>query len=400
MLIPIRTDYRMTHMPWVNYGLIAVNVVLFAMGFNAASPRNSQRIDAWLLDPESLQLFQFFSSVFLHAHWAHLAGNMLFLWVFGNAVNDRLGHGGYLAFYLAGGVLAGLGYVLMSGEAPLLGASGAIAAVTGAYLVLLPRARVTVLLVLYFITYFEISSLYFLMFQFIFNLVMSLTPDITGRSAGGIAYAAHSTGYAFGIAVSVLLLALRVLPRDVFDLLNLFRTARRRHQYRTMLARGYDPFGHGMTAPPQTVRPVEAVTVMEDVPDTPAARELQLRREISEAYGRNDFPAAAEKYLQLVQIADQAVLSRQQQLDMANQLMTAERHPAAADAYERFLKHYANYEHVGDIFLMLGLLYGRYLQQDNLAETYLQRATEKLRDPRKLNMARGDLQAVRQRRYG
>ena len=123
--------------------MLVLNVALFFAGYNATTPRQRMLIDHWMLQPQAPQLHQFFSCMFLHADTVHLLGNMVFLWVFGSAVNDKLGHAGYAAFYLAGGVIAGVGYVLLSGVAPALGASGAIAAVTGAFLVLFPRVRVT-----------------------------------------------------------------------------------------------------------------------------------------------------------------------------------------------------------------------------------------------------------------
>jgi membrane associated rhomboid family serine protease len=373
----------MSRQPWVNYLLIASNVLLFLVGFHGGTLRSIGRIDPWLLHPDEPQLPQFVTSVFLHGSFWHLLGNMVFLWVFGNAVNDRLGHAGYLAFYLAGGILAGIGYILLSGHAPVLGASGAISAVTGAYLVLFPRARVTLLVFLYFITYIEVSSLLFLLLQFIWNAVMSLQEGITHMPAGGVAYAAHSSGYLFGIVVAAVLLASR------------------RHQFRRMVSRGYDSFGRVQPARPrqqEQKRWVQTKTVQSAASDTAAAKELELRRAIAEACQRHDLSDAAAKYLQLVAVAEDAVLPRQQQLDVANQLMAAENHPAAADAYERFLKHYDDYEHPGDIHLMLGLLYGRYLQQYDRAEHYLRLAVEHLRDPGKIEMARGDLQAVRSRR--
>ena len=395
MLIPIRTDYRLSRRPWVNYAILVANVAIFLGGYNGADTRSVGRIWPWLLHPDSPELFQFFSSVFLHGSWLHLLGNMVFLWVFGNAINDRLGHLGYLAFYLAGGVLAGVGYVVMSGGAPVLGASGAIAAVTGAYLVLFPRTRVTVLMFLYFITWFEVSSLLFLAFQFLFELYMSIQVS-TGVAGVTVAHWAHSSGYLFGIAVAAMLLALRLLPRDAFDLLNLFRASRRRSQYRRMAARGYDPFraGSGIGAG----RSVASEPVAPTLPDIPDDRQRRLRSEISEAHARGDLPAAAQGYLDLVLLAEDAVLPRQQQLDIANQLMSTERHPQAADAYERFCGHYPRYEHRADIYLMLGILYGRYLHQLDRAEHYLQRAVEGLRDARKQDLARADLAAVRARR--
>ncbi len=398
MIIPVKTDYRMTRTPWVNYAIIAINVLLYVLGYNGSSMAHSQKIAAYLLHPDAPQLYQFVTCTFLHANFWHLAGNMVFLWVFGNAVNDRFGQLGYLMFYLAGGILAGLGYVVLSGLAPVLGASGAIAAVTGAYLVLLPRARVTVLAFLVVIFPFELSSLYFLAFQVVWNIFMSFSTDVGGHSAGGVAYAAHSSGYVFGIFVSIFLLAIRALPRDPFDALNLFRTFQRRSRYRQMVAQGYDPFSF---IRPQMQRQEPPLLPWQSAPPPTEmdAREAQLRRDIYEALSHSDLATAAEKYLQLVQIADDAVLPRQQQLDIANYLNTADRFPAAADAYERFLKHYGQqYENIGDIQLVLGLLYSRYLHQYDRAMHYLDLAAQNLKDPRRLELAQSDLRALRQQK--
>ncbi len=398
MFIPVRTDYRMKRRPWVNYALVVANVAIFLMGYNGGN----ERIDPYLLNPDAPQLVQFFTSVFLHATGQHIFFNMVFLWVFGNVLNDRLGHVAYLAFYLGGGLLAGVGYILFSGHAPVLGASGAISAVTGAYLVLVPGARVRVLMILYFITWFDVSSLLFVGFHFLTDLVMTLATNWTGVS-GGVAYAAHLSGSVYGLAVGFGLVAARLLPRDEMDLLSLLHHVRRRQRYRRIVSDGYNPWqGTGPVRQPPRAGPsrrrVEARTLELVHSDTPPARELALRREIAVACSRHDMPTAAAKYLQLVQIADDAVLSRQNQLDVANQLMADEQHPAAADAYERFLKHYRNYEHTADIQLMLGLLYGRYLHQDDQAEQFLQRAVDGLADDRKTEMARQELEAVRHRR--
>ena len=400
MIIPIKTDYQMSIRPWVNYALIAVNIIVFLVGYNGMSAAGMARIDTLMLRPDPPQLWQFFTAMFLHGGWGHLVGNMLFLWVFGNAINDRFGHLGYLAFYLAGGVMAGVGYLAFSGHVPSLGASGAISAVTGAYLVLLPRVRLTVIAWLFYVLHpFEMSSLYFLAIQFAFNMWMSLGKLGGAGFGGGVAYWAHSSGYLFGIGISVALLVLRVLPRDAFDLLNLIRTARRRRGYRKMAAKGYDPFSYtSVSAGQDASRRVRAKTVEAATPDTAAARELKLRQEISEACGRHDLETATTKYLQLIQIAEAAVLARPQQLDVANQLMATDRQAQAADAYERFLHHYGNYEHIADIHLMLGILYGRYLQQYDQAAHYLEKAADVLHDPKKVELAKADLAMVRRHR--
>ena len=385
----------------MNYALVAANVALFLLGYNGLA-RNIGRMQDYLLHPDAPLLHQFFSSVFLHGSWGHLIGNMVFLWVFGNAMNDRFGHVGYLAFYLAGGVLAGMGYVLLAGNAPVLGASGAISAVTGAYLVLLPRVRVTLLMFFFYILMpIEISSLLFLMFQLVWNLWMSLDATITGQAAGGVAYAAHSSGYIFGIAVSAVMLALRILPRDAHDLLNLIGGWQKRERYRRMVAQGYDPFsptGLSQQTPEDARRHIPASTVETAPSDAAASRELELRREIAAACTRHDLAAAAELYLRLVQVADDAVLPQTYQLDIANHLMATEQYAAAADAYERLLRHYRDYQDAADIHLMLGVIYGRYLHEYDRAEEMLQRAIKRLRDPRKIQFAKGDLEAVRQHR--
>ena len=392
-MIPIRTDYRMRIRPWMNYALIAANAYIFFQGWRGQSPA----IDAFMLQPTAPALSQFFTSMFLHLDFQHLAGNMLFLWVFGNALNDRLGHVGYLLFYLAGGIIAGLGYLLLSPNAPVLGASGAISAVTGAYLVLFPRTHVTLLFWFIIITTFQVSSLIFLGLQVAWDFFMSYK-TIAGSPLGGVAYVAHSSGYIFGITVSSGLLLTRLLPRDGFDLLYLVRQGFRRQQYRAAVRGGQDPFApdrlrRGEPDGPRRIR-TRAVNVA-GRRDTDSAQELQLRRDLAIATQRHDLVAAAELYARIVQLNTEIVLPRQQQLDIANHLMSAERYVEAGEAYERFRRHFASYKHIADIELMLGMIYGRYLQRYAEAAELLERAGKGLTDARKRHLAETDLQAAR-----
>ncbi len=394
-MIPIGTDRRLNHTPLVNYILIAVNVFVFVYVQKMRSDLPVLRM--YLLHPDRPELHQFFTCVFMHGGWAHLIGNMIFLWVFGNAVNDSFGHVGYLAFYLAGGVIAGVGYVLLSGTAPVLGASGAISAVTGAFLVLFPRVRVTVLMILFYVIVpLEVSSLLFLLLQFIWNMYASAF-----NYGGGVAYVAHSSGYVFGIAVAAVLLAVKMLPRDEYDLLSLIRNWRRKAGYRQAVADGYDPFnpGRSQTRPPQRRgrKWVKVKTVETEPSEGPAAEELQLRKQITADHARGDFATAADGYVRLTQISDDALLAQNQQLDVANYLMSSQRYRQAADAYERFAAHYGNYEYMGDIRLMLGLIYSRYLNQDKRAEEYLAQAVTGLSDENKAKLARSELDEVRRR---
>ena len=124
--------------------------------------------DSWALNPQDPAVWQYFTYQFLHENWLHILGNMLFLYIFGNNINDRMGHLGYLAFYLAGGVMAGIGHAATA-STPVIGASGAVAAVTGAYLVLLPRSNITLFYFFFIIGAIEIpppASQWFVVFTF------------------------------------------------------------------------------------------------------------------------------------------------------------------------------------------------------------------------------------------
>ena len=144
MILPIRTSIRPWRTPYINYALIVVNVIIFLLTYSPHVNQYTGQLEIlhpWAmqfeLNPLQLELWQFVSYAFLHGSptlfyaLMHVVGNMFFLYVFGNNVNDKLGNIGYLCLYLAGAVFSGIGHTLVS-NAPVLGASGAVAAVTGA----------------------------------------------------------------------------------------------------------------------------------------------------------------------------------------------------------------------------------------------------------------------------
>jgi len=153
------------------------------------------------------------SAMFLHGGWLHLGGNMLFLWIFGDNVEDALGEVGYLAFYLVGGIAAGaLQFVLAPNSTiPNVGASGAIAAVLGAYIVLYPRARILTAVFFFLITVIELPALAVLGLWFVLQLfqgVSGLAADVNS----GVAYWAHVGGFGFGVVIALLFLRGRRRP--------------------------------------------------------------------------------------------------------------------------------------------------------------------------------------------
>ena len=159
-----------------------------------------------ILSAETLTLV---TSQFLHGSLVHIGGNLLFLWIFGNNIEDRFGRGRFLAFYLVGGIVAGLSQVAVdpASTVPTIGASGAIAAVLGAYLVLFPRARVTTAIFLvFFYQLIEIPAVIVLGFWFVLQLfdgLGSLGP-MGAATTGGVAFFAHIGGFVFGATVALL----------------------------------------------------------------------------------------------------------------------------------------------------------------------------------------------------
>jgi membrane associated rhomboid family serine protease len=213
-MIPLHDDVPSQRYPIVTVAIIAVNVVAFLYELALGD-----RLQAFLLShglvparytvPDVAHLFSwheqllsFFTSMFLHGGWTHLLGNMWSLWIFGDNVEDRLGRGRFFGLYLLGGGAAGLLHIYTNADSamPTIGASGAIAAVMGAYFRLYPRAHVVMVIPpLFFGPFFTVPAVLFLGWWFIlqfFNATLSLLAD--PRQTSGIAWWAHIGGFVFG----------------------------------------------------------------------------------------------------------------------------------------------------------------------------------------------------------
>ena len=345
MILPIRTNMPLRSTPVVNYLLLIANIAVFLVTRHGLA---AGRLDNYVLQGSYPQLHQFLTHAFLHADFYHLAGNMLFLYIFGNNINDRLGNVGYLAFYLAGAFFAGLGHVYME-QSPAVGASGAIAAVTGLYLILFARTEVTLFYWFFiFLGTFDITALLWILLSFGKDLFYALRP-----SAFQIAYSAHVAGYLFGFGIGLVLLFVGLLRRGRFDLLSFFI----RPSYRT------------------SVRP--SAKAKSDF--TTEQREVfNLRQKILDSLAGHDMPQAVQLYDQLRRADASQVLPTQAQLDLANQLMAQADYQQAAEAYELFLKTYPTYQQSSQVQLMLGLLYSRYLNQPAQAREHLASALQQL----------------------
>ncbi|MEY3401560.1 MAG: peptidase S54 [Anabaena sp. CRKS33] len=198
--------------PYFTYGLIGMNVVVFLHEVSLSNTQLEQFFQLYAVVPQQLttnwsgEWTTLFTSQFLHGGWWHLISNMVYLWVFGNNIEDRLGHLKYLFFYLTCGALAALcqWFIGINSIIPSLGASGAISGVLGAYLIWFPSARITTLIFLgFFITTINVPALVIIGIFFIQNLISGFASLQTAANmsveTGGVAYWAHLGGFIVGM---------------------------------------------------------------------------------------------------------------------------------------------------------------------------------------------------------
>jgi len=215
-LIPIRDTIPHRHPPLMTWMIILANGLAFAYELSLPPPALKTffflfgMVPARYFHGESLSwiglplhgFLPFLTSIFLHGGWMHIIGNMWFLYLFGDNVEDRMGHLGFLIFYLISGLFAGAVHCWTNTQStlPTIGASGAIAGVMGAYLVLYPRSRIITLIPIFFYPLFvEIPAIVFLFFWFLTQILSGGLALVSGESFGGIAWWAHAGGFLAGI---------------------------------------------------------------------------------------------------------------------------------------------------------------------------------------------------------
>ncbi len=388
MFFPLRHNRRLRSTPWLTFLLIAVNGLVFAVTFDQIrnsgfAPPEADRAYlqehfhalAYYLWPvnDGFHWWQLFSSAFLHADLWHLGGNMLFLWIFGGAVEDRFGKLGFLAFYAAGAAASG-GLYLATGPAdPMLGASGAISAVAGAFLVLFPRVRVQVVYWLFFIGTVELSAVWVLLAYLGMNLFY-FTAEQLRATPGHVAYAAHLGGFALGMAVAAGLLATKLLARETeWDLLALIQHWRRRQAFKQVAA----------GAPvwqTDTLRPAGKLAKGKGDSKAPSVSPMVLAQREGIFYfaARAQWQEAAAAYGALLRDHPDQVLPEQTQHDLATLLMRNGSHTEAAQALRLLLKHYPKRPDRAPTQLLLALLCQKYLGQAAEARQLLTEALPQL----------------------
>lgn len=205
-MIPLRDANPSRHTPVVTIALIVINVLVYLYQWTlSGSDQLFSFFDTWAIIPAQLtnsfgtEFFTVFTAMFMHGSWLHLGGNMLYLWIFGDNIEDQLGATRYILYYVVGGLAATAAQVIVDPNSPIpnVGASGAIAAVLGGYLVLYPQARVTTL-VFRFVT--QVPAYVVLGFWFVLQLFQGLgSLGTLASQSGGVAFFAHIGGFVAGM---------------------------------------------------------------------------------------------------------------------------------------------------------------------------------------------------------
>ena len=206
-MIPISDVIPSRTAPIVTVSLIVVNLLVFLYERSLPEPLLLLFVGQYALIPASFAWPALFSSQFLHAGWAHVLSNMLYLWIFGDNVEDRLGHTRFLVFYLFAGAAAAILQMLFNpfSAVPMVGASGAISGVMGAYFVMYPHSRVLTFVFLFLV---EVPAIFFLGIYFVMQLLSGFgSLGASSAAAGGTAFWAHVGGFIFGVMMGVVLRA-------------------------------------------------------------------------------------------------------------------------------------------------------------------------------------------------
>lgn len=399
MLIPLGTDRPLRRPTITTYLLIGLSIAAYLVQLKTQVPLGQftrpGQFALWgmLWHPESsgyggagFHWWQFITYQFLHSEhgWWHIGGNMLALYVFGPNIEDRLGRIWFLLFYLLGGVAAGALQLAFSRN-PLIGASGAIAACTGAYLVMFPRTQIKVFFLLGF-GFTQISAWWFITF----SICMDLGSTLFGRvrmpfsSGDNVAHLAHLGGYFYGAAIALMLLWLKIVPREQYDLFTVGRQAYRRRQFKA-----------AENAAQQRVQ-------QRNRPKNPYAEQEAealaiARADVIAKVNAHDLPAAGAAYKKLADTFANYIggttLSRRYQYDIANYFYSIKDNTAAIYAYERFLEAYPKDPEAPSIMLLTGLIHARAFN-DPIKAKQLITASLKDLDDSSAAIARKELEAL------
>jgi len=369
VLIPLGTDRPLKRPARVTPLLVLVTTLAYAAFavFEKSNPDEAASLMArfWVVGGPDFRWYQLFTHTLFHGGLLHLGGNMLFLYVFGQAVEDRLRWWGFVLLYLIAAVCAGWAHAAVEFQTvapgirvftPAIGASGAIAGVTGAFLVLFPRTNIRCFYILGGMIY--VPAWFLIGLAIAFNLVLFNAND-------GIARVAHLAGYACGFGVAMLLLWLKVLKREPYDLFTIFRQSQRRRQFKAAAASA-------------TARPVLRPESKKH--DERTEKLAKARAAVSTAIAHDELDQAVAAYRELTDTyahdRPATTMARNVQYRLANHMVAEGLHAEAARAWTRFLEAYHADPEAPAVRVLLARLYADHLDNPDLARIQLGRVLE------------------------
>lgn len=395
VFIPLGTDQPLNRTPIVSRTLVGVNVVAFALVWMLAVLRPEAQLDGaqgaaaeivglFSLSWKPSEPWRLVTYAFMHGGFWHLLSNMFFLYAFGATLENRIGRWGFAALYFAGVVVSG-GVQILVEKGSVIGASGAVAAIAGCFLVLFPLVNIRVLLVFFLITVFEISALWLLGFVILKDLVFQ-----GFGVSDSVARIAHLAGYGLGIGVGFVLLWTGIVKRQTFDLLALMERAKRKQEIRSAVKGSVTPTQAIARAVIQQDRADAKKSAQQDSAklDAVMAALANSRLELSQALTSRQIDQIPAKYGNLLKAGDDlgingkdaeprqrraVTLGRDAQFELGNTLVRVGSHDLAATAYKDFLASFERDPQAGEVRLMLALVLGRYLHQTADARAELER---------------------------
>lgn len=386
MLLPLGTDRSLKRKPVITQSLIGLNVIIYILVLGAYRYGGADlgQIIGWgafdTTRPE--RAWTLVTSMFLHDPngISHILFNMIFLWAFGCAVEDRLGRFGFLGFYLAGGLAAALMQWLLASvqgtPSQMIGASGAVCAVTGGFAALFPRAKIRVFILFFFIGVTWIPALVVVGLFFALDFIGQLT-NILGFRTGNTAFAAHIGGSVFGFTIAFILLATKILKRDDFDIFFLMKQSRRRAAMRSATADSVG--GPWSSASADTSERLTKLRTRKPPPPSEPPIVREARNDIRTLLREHQPKEAARRYASMLDQHPEFMLSADDQLDVASSLYADGAFDASAIAYELFLAKHPHDRRAIETAMLLAVLYVRKRPSPEKAVVILDRYDERFR---------------------
>ncbi len=379
MFILLGTDTPLRHRPLVTEAMVvlmlAAYLAVLAIGL-ADQSMAAQLLDAMALSRRDFEWWQPVTYLIAHDNpllggdthplWRllHLGFNLMGLWVFGAAVEDRIGRVSMVVFSLLGGIFAGLAQAWSSPE-PIIGASGMVGALAGGFIVLRPRCRIRVLIIFILIRVWMVPALWIIAFWIVMDLI-----GWAGVSDQSVAHVAHLAGYLWGGMTMALLLLARLVPGHDEDIWSQWKLWHRRRMYKQVIAQQEQ----------QRVGPKpRSAPKRRTHPQLPTLRSL---------VASEDMTAAAELWRTLAAEDEHAVLGRTPQLTLANHLQACGDRTSAAEAYRRFLQAYPEAPESAEVRLLLSVLLVRTLGRASEAIPILKRSLEDTLDQNRQQLAK------------